>query len=169
MAHVLALDTRTWLAHVLALDTWTWSREDVPGLELIDKDMDLLSREYVTSWLNIWFVKILIPTSCSFSEVYLQRTPRLSVLGMERWVSDQEILTRCARVRTKCAEKTCVGFWGHSWGPKELSGVNKFDHGGGTLHKSQVIYHLNYPIHVPFHFAIKHTFSDTLFEGFIHI
>jgi hypothetical protein len=53
MAHVLALDTRTWLAHVLALDTWTWSREDVPGLELIDKDMDLLSREYVTSWLNI--------------------------------------------------------------------------------------------------------------------
>jgi hypothetical protein len=27
------------------------------------------------------------------------------------------------KVRTKCAGKTCVGLWGYSWGPRELSGV----------------------------------------------
>jgi hypothetical protein len=28
-------------------------------------------------------------------------------------------------VRTKCAKKTCVGMWGYSWGPRELSGVGR--------------------------------------------
>jgi hypothetical protein len=30
------------MAHVLALDSRTWTREDVPGLGLIDKAVDLL-------------------------------------------------------------------------------------------------------------------------------
>jgi hypothetical protein len=45
----------------------------------------------------------------SFPEAHLERTPKLSVLGLERWVTDPEVLSGCARVRTKCAEKTCVG------------------------------------------------------------
>ena len=45
----------------------------------------------------------------SFLEAHLLRTPRLSVLGLERWVTDWEVLPGCARVRTKYAEKTCVG------------------------------------------------------------
>ena len=31
--------------------------------------------------------------------------------------------TGCARVRTKCAEKTSVGLWGQSRDPRELPGV----------------------------------------------
>ena len=45
----------------------------------------------------------------SFLEAHLLRTPRLSVLGLERWVTDREVLPGCARVRTKCVEKTSVG------------------------------------------------------------
>ena len=30
------------MAHALALDTWTWLRGEVPGLGLIDEDVDLL-------------------------------------------------------------------------------------------------------------------------------
>ena len=48
----------------------------------------------------------------SFSEAGLQRTPRLSVLGPKKFgdgVTDREVLPGCARVRTKCAEKTGVG------------------------------------------------------------
>jgi len=30
------------IAHALALDTWTWPRGNVPGLGLIDEDVDLL-------------------------------------------------------------------------------------------------------------------------------
>jgi hypothetical protein len=37
------------MAHALALDPWTWQREDVPGLGLIDEDVDLLRGVYVTS------------------------------------------------------------------------------------------------------------------------
>nr|BAD61965.1 hypothetical protein [Oryza sativa Japonica Group] len=57
---------REWLysmAHALALDTWTWPREDVPGLGLIDGGVDL-----------------------SYGgEANLQRTPGLSVLGLEQF------------------------------------------------------------------------------------
>jgi hypothetical protein len=28
-------------------------------------------------------------------------------------------------VRTKCVEKTCVGLWGYSWGPRELPGIGE--------------------------------------------
>jgi hypothetical protein len=37
------------MAHALALDPRTWPREDVPGLGLIDEDVDLLRGVYVTS------------------------------------------------------------------------------------------------------------------------
>ena len=51
----------------------------------------------------------------SFSEAHLKGTPRLSVLGPEHsqgWVTDREMVPGCARVRTKCAEKTSVDLWG---------------------------------------------------------
>ena len=47
-----------------------------------------------------------------FPKAGLQRTPRLSVLGPKKFgdgVTDREVLPGCARVRTKCAEKTGVG------------------------------------------------------------
>jgi hypothetical protein len=34
----------------------------------------------------------------SFLEAHLERTLKLSVLGLERWVTDQEVLPGCARV-----------------------------------------------------------------------
>jgi hypothetical protein len=37
------------MAHTLALYPRTWPREDVPGLESIDEDVDLLRGVYVTS------------------------------------------------------------------------------------------------------------------------
>jgi hypothetical protein len=47
----------------------------------------------------------------SFPEADFQRTPGLSVLGLEQFgMGDRpENSSRCTRVRTKCAEKTCVG------------------------------------------------------------
>jgi hypothetical protein len=32
----------------------------------------------------------------SFLEAHLERTPKLSVLGLERWVTDREVLPGCA-------------------------------------------------------------------------
>ena len=68
----------------------TWPREDVPDLGLIDEDIGLLRGEYVTpqpkglrfNRIN----RILIPTNCNFfPEADLQRTPKLSVLGLEQF------------------------------------------------------------------------------------
>jgi hypothetical protein len=44
-------------------------------------------------------------------------------------VTDREVLPGCARVRTKCAEKTSVGLWGQSRNPRELPGVIGPSHG----------------------------------------
>jgi hypothetical protein len=61
----------------------------------------------------IGLIRILISTSCNFfSRSPSLKTPKLSVLGLERWVTDREVLPGCAWVRTKCAGKTCVGLWG---------------------------------------------------------
>jgi hypothetical protein len=38
------------MAHALAPNRRTWPREDVPGLGLIDEDVDLLKGVYVISW-----------------------------------------------------------------------------------------------------------------------
>ena len=48
------------------------------------------------------------------------------MLGPEHsqgWVTDRELVPGCARVRTKCAEKTSVDLWGQSGDPSELPGV----------------------------------------------
>jgi hypothetical protein len=50
-------------------------------------------------------------------------------------VTDREVDPECARVRTKCAEKTSVGLWGQSRHPRELPGVTGPNHGVvGVLH-----------------------------------
>ena len=38
-------------------------------------------------------------------------------------MTDRELVPGCARVRTKCAEKTSVDLWGQSGDPSELPGV----------------------------------------------
>ena len=48
------------------------------------------------------------------------------MLGPEHsqgWVTDREVLPGCARVRTKCVEKTSVDLWGQSRDSRELPGV----------------------------------------------
>ena len=50
-------------------------------------------------------------------------------------MTDREVLPGCARVRTKCAEKTSVGLWGQSKDPRELPGVTGAGPGvAGVLH-----------------------------------
>jgi hypothetical protein len=44
-------------------------------------------------------------------------------------VTDREVYPGCARVRTKCTEKTSVGLWGQSRDPRELPGVTGPGHG----------------------------------------
>jgi hypothetical protein len=50
----------------------------------------------------------------SFSEAYLERTSKLSVIGLEQFgMTDRpESFIGCAWVRTKSAQKTRVGLWG---------------------------------------------------------
>jgi hypothetical protein len=52
-------------------------------------------------------------------------------------VTDREVAPGCARVRTKCIEKTSVGLWGQSRDPRELPGVAGPGHGvAGVLQVS---------------------------------
>ena len=57
--------------------------------------------------------RIFIPTSCNFFSG--SRSPKNSEVKRAwpgeiwGWVTDREVLPGCARVRTKCAEKTGVG------------------------------------------------------------
>jgi len=57
--------------------------------------------------------RILMPTSCNFffrSRYRKNSKVKRAWLGaIPRWVTDREFLPGCSRVRTKCAEKTCVG------------------------------------------------------------
>jgi hypothetical protein len=79
------------MAHALALDPRTCPREDVPSLGLIDKDVDLLGGVCdIPAQGLIGLIRILIPISCNlFSESPSLKTPELSVLGLERWVTDK--------------------------------------------------------------------------------
>ena len=43
--------------------------------------------------------------------------------ALQGWVTDRELVPGCARVKTKCAEKTSVDVWGQSRDPIELPGV----------------------------------------------
>ena len=61
--------------------------------------------------------RILIPTSCNF--FFGSRSPKNSEVkrawpgAIWGWVIDRKVIPGCARLRTKCAEKTSVGMWGH--------------------------------------------------------
>jgi len=55
------------MTHALALDAWTWPRGDVPGLGLINEDVDLLRGDDVTPGPELNRInRRLIPTSCNF-------------------------------------------------------------------------------------------------------
>jgi hypothetical protein len=87
------------MEHALALDPRTWPREDVPGLGLIDEDVDLLRGGVCDIPVQglIELIRILIPISCNFfSGSPSLKTPKLSLLGLERWVTDREVLLGCA-------------------------------------------------------------------------
>ena len=78
------------------------------------------------TWLNR-IDRIPISTSCNFfsgssfeKNSKVKRAWPRAILG---WVTDREVGTGCARVRTKCAEKTSVGLWGQSRYPIKLPGV----------------------------------------------
>jgi hypothetical protein len=87
------------MAHALSVDPRTWSREDVPGLGLINEDTNIL-RVGVCDILAqglIGLIRILIPISCNFfSGSPSPKTPKLSVLDVEQWVTDREVLLGCA-------------------------------------------------------------------------
>ena len=52
-------------------------------------------------------------------------------------MTDREVLAGCARVRTKCAEKTSVGLWSQSRDPRELPGITGAGSGvAWVLHRS---------------------------------
>jgi hypothetical protein len=81
--------------HMTTLDTQTWLRGDVPGLGLTEEDVGLLrgvdcdilspGMGYPGPRLNI-INRVFIPIRCiSFSEAYLKRTSKLSVLGLEQF------------------------------------------------------------------------------------
>jgi hypothetical protein len=87
------------MAHALALDPQTWPREDVPGLGLIDEDVDLLRGGVcdIPAQGLIGLIRILTPTSCNFfSGSPSLKTPKLNVLGLERSVTNREVLPGCA-------------------------------------------------------------------------
>ena len=82
--------------HMTTLDTQTWLRGEVPGLGLTDEDVGLL-RGVDCDILALIYGDIpaqglieLIEYSyqqgaSSFSEAYLERTSKLSVLGLEQF------------------------------------------------------------------------------------
>jgi hypothetical protein len=96
------------MAHALALDPRTWPREDVPGLGLIDEDIDLLRRGVcdILAQGLIGLIRILIPISCNFfSGSPSLKTLKLSVLGSERWVTNREVLSRVRMSEDKVRRK----------------------------------------------------------------
>jgi hypothetical protein len=87
------------MADALALYPRTWPREDVPVLGLIDEDVNLLRGGVcdISAQGLIGLIWILIPTSCNFfSGSPSRKTPKLSMLSLERWVTDREVLPGCA-------------------------------------------------------------------------
>ena len=72
---------------------------------------------YVIAWL-IRDDRLLIAIRNSFfSESPFGQNSKVkrAQLGViSGWVTDREVAPRCARVRTKCAEKTSIDLWGQS-------------------------------------------------------
>jgi hypothetical protein len=76
----------TW--HMTTLDTQTWLRGEVSGLGLTDEDVNLL-RGVDCDILAQGLIKLIKypyqqDASC-FSEAYLERTSKLSMLGLEQF------------------------------------------------------------------------------------
>jgi hypothetical protein len=80
----------------MTLDTHTWPRGEVPGLGKTDKDIGLLrgvDYDILALWDGDFMSQGLIElieypyqqSASSFSEAYLERTYRLSVLGLEQF------------------------------------------------------------------------------------
>ena len=82
--------------HMTTLDTQTWLRGEVPGLGLTDEDVGLL-RGVDCDILDLMDGDIMAQSlielieysyqqgASSFSEAYLERTSKLSVLGLEQF------------------------------------------------------------------------------------
>jgi hypothetical protein len=113
--------------HMTTLDTHMWPRVEIPVLGLTDEDVGLLrwvDCDIMTPVDGHFLAQCLMELIeysyqqgvSFFSEAYLERTYRLSVLGLEQFVMGDrpESLLGCAWVRTKCAQKTRVGLWGWS-------------------------------------------------------
>jgi hypothetical protein len=81
--------------HMTTLDTQTWLRGEVPGLGLIDEDVSLLRGWIVISWPLGWdilaqgLIELIVYSYqqgvYSFSEAYLERTSKLSVLSLDQF------------------------------------------------------------------------------------
>jgi hypothetical protein len=69
--------------------------------------------------------RILLQTSCNFFSGSPSRKNSKVKRAWPRAIGDRPGgPSECAWVRTKSAEKTCVGMWGYSWGPsRDLPGV----------------------------------------------
>jgi hypothetical protein len=74
--------------HMTTLDTQTWLRGEVPGLGLTDEDIGLL-RGVDCDILSQGLIELIVYSyqqgASSFSEAYLERTSKLSVLGLEQF------------------------------------------------------------------------------------
>jgi hypothetical protein len=82
--------------HMTTLDIQTWPRGEVPGLGLTDEDVSLLRGvdcDILAPGMGCpgprlnRINSVIIPTRCIFffSEAYLERTSKLSVLGLEQF------------------------------------------------------------------------------------
>jgi hypothetical protein len=81
--------------HMTTLDTETWLKGEVSGLGLIDEDVSLLRGWIVISCPLGWdilaqgLIELIVYSyqqgAYSFSEAYLERTSKLSVLGLEQF------------------------------------------------------------------------------------
>jgi hypothetical protein len=74
--------------HITTLDTQTWLRGEVPGLGLTNEDVGLL-RGVDGDFLAQGLIELIEypyqQGASSFSEAYLERTSKLSVLGLEQF------------------------------------------------------------------------------------
>jgi hypothetical protein len=74
--------------HMTTLDIQTWPRGEIPGLGLTDEDVGLL-RGVDCDILAQGLIELIEypyqQGASSFSEAYLERTSKLSVLGLEKF------------------------------------------------------------------------------------
>jgi hypothetical protein len=108
----------TYGTHMSVLCVRTWPRGNVPDLGLTDEDVGLLKGvdcDILTQAL-IGLIKYSYRQDISsFLKVHLQKTPELSVLGLEQFQdgwSIEKFSWVCTSKDKKCTEKTRVSLWG---------------------------------------------------------